>query len=73
MLTGKVRNFGVIESGVTENNDVLSLNVCPRLVKIKPDTSFARIPVKVCNLTAKPVTIYPNNSLYNLPEVQLIL
>jgi hypothetical protein len=49
----------------------LFLNVCPRVVKVEPNKSFSRIPVRVCNITARPLTILPKTSLCNLQDVEV--
>ena len=71
-ILGKARSVGNMTSGVTEANDSISLNICPRVVKVNPSTSFSRIPVRICNITARPITIYPRASLCNLQEVEVI-
>ncbi|XP_060552007.1 uncharacterized protein LOC132713429 [Ruditapes philippinarum] len=71
-LEGKVRHIGNMSSGVTESTDSLMLNVCPRLVKLQPGTSFCRVPVRVCNLTARAITIHPRMTLCNLHDVSVV-
>ena len=70
-LEGKVRHIGNMSSGVTESTDSL-LNVCPRLVKLQPGSSFCRVPVRVCNLTAGPISIHPRMTLCNLHDVSVV-
>ena len=71
-VTGKVRATGNMVSGVTEPNDSFLLNVCPRVVKVEPNKSFSRIPVRVCNITARPLSIFPKTSLCNLQGVEVL-
>lgn len=71
-IEGKVRNIGSMSAGVTESTDSLMLNVCPRLVKLQPGSSFCRVPVRVCNLTARSISIHPRMTLCNLQDVSVV-
>lgn len=71
-VTGKVRSVGKMSVGVTEPHDSSNLNICPRLVKVSSGTSFSRIPVRICNLTARPLSIFPRTSLCNLQDVEVV-
>ncbi|MCG8094292.1 MAG: DDE-type integrase/transposase/recombinase [Candidatus Thiodiazotropha endolucinida] len=72
-LTGLVRNTSTMENAVTENNILTSdFNVCPRLVSVKPNAKTARVPVRICNLSARPITIKPRSQLCDLHEVKVI-
>lgn len=71
-LDGKVRNIGSMSAGVTESTDSLMLNICPRLVKLQPGSSFCRVPVRVCNLTARPISIHPRMTVCNLQDVSVV-
>ena len=71
-LVGLVRN-PQLENAVTENTPIEdSFNVCPRLVAVKPNAKTARIPVKICNISARPITIKPKSQLCDLHEVKVI-
>ena len=71
-LVGLVRN-PQLENAVTENTPIEdSFNVCPRLVAVKPNAKTARIPVKTCNISARPITIKPKSQLCDLHEVKVI-
>ena len=72
-LTGLVRNASHFETAVTENTSSQdSFNVCPRLVSIKSNTKSAKIPVKICNLSARPVIIKPKSQLCDIHEVKVV-
>ena len=62
-----------LENVVTENTHIEdSFNVCPRLVSVKPNAKTARIPVKICNNPARPITIKPKSQLCDLHEVKVM-
>lgn len=71
-LVGKIRNVGDMSSGETESTDSVMLNICPRLVKVSPRSAFSRIPVRVCNFTARPVVIHPRATLRNFQDASVI-
>ena len=72
-LTGLVRNPSQFQNAVTENtHSEDSFNVCPRLVSIKSNTKTARIPVRICNISARFITIKPKSQLCDLHEVNVI-
>ena len=72
-LTGLVRNPSQFQNAVTENTPSEdSFNVCPRLVSIKSYTKTARIPVRICNISARFITIKPKSQLCDLHEVKVI-
>ena len=74
MVNGFTRN---IDSSVTEvvtetsSSSSASLAVCPRVVKLK-QYDYCRIPVKVCNMTAKPIVIKPRSHICQISEVKVI-
>ena len=62
-ITGMVRCTSHYENAVTENIDESNdLNICPRVVAVKANSKTARIPVRVCNISARPITISPDLS-----------
>lgn len=72
-VTGKVRASGDMSHGVTEADDeVHNLNVCPRLVQVAPNKAFSRVPVRICNMSARPVTVLPRSLLCNLHAVDVV-
>ena len=72
-ITGRVRNTDGITLGVTETDgDSHYLNVCPRLVQVNPNRSFSKIPVRVCNISAHPITIKPKGLLCNLHDADVV-
>ena len=40
-----------------------SLSVCPRVVSIKENHNFTRIPVRICNISARAIKIEPRSQL----------
>ena len=57
---------------MTENTSSQdSFNVCPRLVSIKCNTKSAKIPVRICNLSARPVIIKPKSQLCDFNGVKV--
>ena len=61
-LTGLVRNTVNFENAVTENMSDNEFNVCPRVVSVKQNMKTARVLVRICNISARPITL----SLLNL-------
>ena len=71
-LTGLVRNTANFENAVTENMSDNEFNVCPRVVSVKQNMKTARIPVRICNISARPITIRPKTPICDLHEVKII-
>ena len=71
-LTGLVRNTATFENAVTENMSDNEFNVCPRVVSVKQNMKTARVPVRICNISARPITIKPKTPLCDLHEVKVI-
>ena len=46
--------------------------VCPRVVNLKQAGSYSKFSVRVCNITAKPITLFPKNKICQLSEVSVI-
>jgi hypothetical protein len=62
-----------ISEVVTENVDGISaFSVCPRVVKINQASSSIKIPVKICNMSAKPLLIKPRSEICSIQEVKVI-
>ena len=74
-ISGFTWKSKVFESAVTvpaENGSSSRVTVCPRVVRLdKPGTS-ARIPVRICNLSAEVVTIAPKSPICELKEVTVL-
>ena len=72
-ITGMVRGTSQYSTAVTENiSQDCDFNVCPRVVSVKQNCKTTRIPVRVCNISARPITIKPKTQLCDLHEVQVI-
>ena len=55
------------ENAVTENiDDNCDFNVCPRIVAVKANSKTARVPVRVCYISAQPITIKLKSQLCSL-------
>ena len=68
-----VRDTSHYENAVTENiDDNGDFNVCPRIVAAKANSKTASVPVRVCNISVRPVTIKPKSQLCSLQEVNVI-
>ena len=71
-LVGLVRDHH-LENAVTENTPLVdSFNVCPKLVSVKPNVKTARVPVRVCNISARHITIKPKSPLCELHQAKVI-
>ena len=72
-INGIVRGTSHYENAVNENiDDNGDFNVCPRVVAVKANSNTARVPVRVCNISARPITIKPKSQLCSLQEVNVI-
>ena len=71
-VNGKVRNVGEMTTGVTESSSSSQMNICPRLVQVRPGKGYSRIPVRVYNMTAKPISVLPNTRLCQLQSVDVV-
>ncbi|XP_033726764.1 uncharacterized protein LOC117316332 [Pecten maximus] len=59
---------------VTENqeNSTFRYIVCPRVLKIKQNKANHKIPVKFCNISAKPVVLNPRSISCTVNQVQVV-
>ena len=74
-LHGLARKTGDTEAAVAEHtNGSLSgnLTICPRVVSLKGPGSTIRVPVRVCNLSAKIIEIPPKAFLCCLKSVEVV-
>lgn len=75
-VTGILRKNGTIEAAVTEpcsiDNYACRINVCPRLITAQGRGKTARVPVRVCNMSVKPIVIPPRTNICELKTVQVI-
>ena len=73
-ITGFVRNCKT-QDAVTEAGDFGlsgSFNICPRVVSIKGNQHYSKIPVKVFNISARTLKIEPHSHLCELHEVKVL-
>jgi len=74
-ITGLVRKSGNTESAVTENLENSGLDkpvICPRVVSLSNPGKTARVPVRICNFTAKVLRIPEKSSLCQLSDVKVL-
>jgi hypothetical protein len=74
-ISGLVRNHNGISTAITEATgkpQLAGLNICPRVVSLDGEGSTARVPVRVCNITCKPIKILPNTHICSLSEVKVV-
>ena len=74
VITGSVRNCKVKEV-LTEPGEFelsSSLHVCPRVVSLSGNNNFNRVPVKVCNISARAIKIQPHSQLCELHDVKVL-
>jgi dUTPase len=74
---GIVRHTTGYVTAVTEHTNSDSelrtgLSVCPRLVEIGKQGKKSRIPVRLCNLSARPIVIPPRTKLCQLQKVRVL-
>ena len=74
-VTGLVRKNFSAEAALTEpvdNEQTARVTVCPRIVRTDKPGSTARVPVRLCNMSARILTIQPKASICNLEEVKVL-
>ena len=74
-ISGIARNTGLFTTAVTEHLDTSlsgDLTICPRLVEMKQSGATNRIPVRVCNLSARVIEIPPKSLLCSLNSAKVI-
>ncbi|KAH3769597.1 hypothetical protein DPMN_170870 [Dreissena polymorpha] len=72
-ITGFVRKSDLIEAAVTETGDLpTGFSICLRVVSLKNPGKTARVPVRVCYLSAKTIRIESTGVLCNLEEVNVL-
>ena len=74
-VLGLVRKGQSIESAITEQIEGGSLPkvaVCPRVVKLDNPGKTSRVPVRLCNISARVITIPPKANLCDLQEVKVL-
>ena len=72
---GIARNVGQIHTAITEHVDTSlsgDLTVCPRVVELKQADATTRIPVRVCNFSARVIEIPPKSLLCSLNSVNVV-
>ena len=75
-LSGIVRRHNKdIDTSVTELTDTSlsgDLSLCPRVVSLKSSSATVRVPVRVCNLSARVVEIPPRSLLCSLSRIKVL-
>ena len=74
-VTGLVRKNFDAEAALTEpveDGQTARVTVCPRIVRMDKPGNTARIPVCLCNMPARIVTIQPKESICNLEQVKVL-
>lgn len=75
IIHGIVRKTSDLDTAVTEHVDNSlsgSLTICPRIVSLKSPGTTVRVPVKVCNLSARVVDIRPKSLLCSVNSVKVM-
>ena len=76
-IDGFVRHQPGRATAITEHNDLDSelrtgLSVCPRLVEIGKRGNSSRFPVRICNMSARTITIPAKTRLCQLHKVRVV-
>ena len=74
-ITGFVRKVRQCDSAITEATEVghcPNVTTSPRIVALDNPGKTARVPVRVCNMTAKLITLPQKTSLCDLHEVKVL-
>lgn len=69
----RTRAVGPVVHGVNEGcKQGSSYAVCPGLVKVNPNKHFSKVLVRICNLSARPVTVFQKSVICHLQEVNVV-
>lgn len=75
-ITGMVRKHQNIEAAVTEpcsaETNASKVSVCPRVVTLANTGKTSRIPVRLCNMTARAIVIPCKTNICELKEVKVL-
>ena len=74
-VTGLVRKKQHVESAITEQMDsniTSKATVCPRVVSLNNPGKTSRVPVRLCNMSARTLKIPPKSNLCDLHEVKVL-
>ncbi|MCG8030630.1 MAG: reverse transcriptase family protein [Candidatus Thiodiazotropha taylori] len=74
-VTGIVRKNCNAEAALTEpveDEQMARVHLCPRVVRTDKPGNTARVPVRICNISARPLTIQPKTNICNLEEVKVM-
>ncbi|KAH3719836.1 hypothetical protein DPMN_062720 [Dreissena polymorpha] len=74
-VTGFFRKPRDVKTAVTEPVDDIhshSAIICPRVVQVDKPGRKVRIPVRICNVTAKPIKIRAKQNLCKLEEITVL-
>ena len=74
-IHGLVKNNSHITTAVTEQTDTAqsgNLLVCPRVVSLHENSKKAKIPVRICNLSATAIEIKPRSLICSVKEVKIV-
>ena len=73
VLNGIARNVDELTEVITENCDSeLNYLVCPRVLKFGRSAKVQKVPVKICNITAKTITIRPKSDICSISPVKVV-
>ena len=74
-IHGIARRTGEFDTAVTEHMDTSlpgDLTICPRVVSLKGPGNTVRVPVRVCNLSARVINIPPKSFLCSVNSVSVV-
>ena len=74
-IHGIVKNSPHITTAVTEQMNTGqsgNLLVCPRVISLSENSKKAKIPVRICNLSATAIEIKPRSMICSLSEVKVV-
>ena len=73
VLNGIAINVDDLTEVITENCDSeLNYLVCPRVLKFGRSAKVQKVPVKICNITAKTITIRPKSDICSISPVKVV-
>ena len=73
-ISAFVRKSGIVESVFTKQTPGAStrIGVCPRVLSLTKAGKSQRVPVRIFNISAKPICIKPNSDICQLHDVKVL-
>ena len=73
-VSGFVRKSRNVDSVITEQTPgaTTRIDVCPRVLSLNKVGKSQRVPIRICNMSAKQINIKPNSDICELHEIKVL-